>query len=89
MKCASCGSNGLVEGSLIDSACAGMSLFQPKNVSILKRAFGGGTRSVRAYGCIQCQHLQLAVDFSEEDVQRYRNLEGENPDSVDAGYGHD
>jgi hypothetical protein len=41
--------------------------------------FGVGTREVRAYGCIHCQHLQLAVSFSEGDLQRYQQFEGEQP----------
>jgi hypothetical protein len=41
--------------------------------------FGVGTREVRAYGCIRCQHLQLAVSFSDEDLQRYQQFEGEQP----------
>ena len=38
-----------------------------------------GTREVRAYGCIRCQNLQLAVDFSESDLERYQQFEGERP----------
>jgi hypothetical protein len=41
--------------------------------------FGVGTRDIRAYGCLHCQHLQLAVDFREEDLQRYQQFEGEQP----------
>jgi len=43
------------------------------------KVFGVGKREVRAYGCIPCQHLQLAVSFSEEDLQRYQQFEGEQP----------
>jgi hypothetical protein len=45
--------------------------------------FGVGTRGVRAYGCLHCQHLQLAVNFSEEDLQRYQRFEGEQPGILD------
>lgn len=41
--------------------------------------FGVGMRGVRAYGCIHCQHLQLAVEFTEEDSQRYQQFEGQQP----------
>jgi len=41
--------------------------------------FGTGTRPVRAYGCLRCQHLQLAVEFSEEDLRRYQQFEGQQP----------
>ena len=75
MKCVACGSTALVEGTLIDNSSG----FQPKESSIWKSMFGVGTREVRAYGCIHCQHLQLAVSFSEEDLQRYQQFEGEQP----------
>ena len=41
--------------------------------------FGVGTRGVRAYGCVHCGHLQLAVDFSEKDLLKYQQFEGEQP----------
>ncbi len=79
MKCVACGSAALVEGTLIDNSGGGTSMFTPKELSIWKSMFGVGTRAVRAYGCIHCQHLQLAVSFSEEDLQRYQQFEGEQP----------
>jgi hypothetical protein len=48
-----------------------------------KSMFGVGTREVRAYACIHCQHLQLAVDFSEDDMKRYQQFEGEQPSVLD------
>ena len=79
MKCVACGSTALVEGTLIDNSGSGTSIFKPKKLSIWKSMFGVGTREVRAYGCMHCQHLQLAVSFSEEDLQRYQQFEGEQP----------
>ena len=75
MKCVACGSTALVEGTLIDNSSG----FKPKDASNLKSMFGVGTREVRAYGCIHCQHLQLAVSFSEQDLQRYQQFEGQQP----------
>ena len=63
----------------MDNSSGGTSIFTPKELSIWKSMFGVGTREVRAYGCIHCQHLQLAVSFSEKDFQRYRQFEGEQP----------
>lgn len=40
---------------------------------------GVGARSIRAYGCLDCQHLQLAVNFSDKNLERYQNFEGEQP----------
>jgi hypothetical protein len=45
--------------------------------------FYQGIREVRAYGCVNCGHLQFAVDFSEEDLQRYRQFEGEQPNLLE------
>jgi hypothetical protein len=75
MKCVACGSTALVEGTLIDNSSG----FQPKEHSIWKSMLGVGSRAVRAYGCIRCQHLQLAISFSEGDLQRYQQFEGEQP----------
>jgi len=79
MKCVACGSAALVEGTVVDSSDGGTSRFVPKELSIWKSMVGLGTREVRAYGCIHCQHLQLAVSFSEEDLQRYQQFDGEQP----------
>lgn len=77
MKCVACGSVALVKGTLMETSGGGTTVFTPEDVSIWRSMFGGGTRNVRAYVCIHCQHLQLAVDLSEEDLQRYQQLEGE------------
>lgn len=79
MKCVACDSVALVKGTLMETSGGGTTVFQPEEVSIWKSMFGVGTRSIRAYGCMHCQHLQLAVDFSEEDLQRYQQFEGEQP----------
>ena len=79
MKCLACGSASLVEGTLIDSSGNLTSTFVPKEQSFWKSMFGVGSREVRAYGCIHCQHLQLAVSFSGEDLERYQQFEGEQP----------
>ncbi len=53
--------------------------FEPGDVSPLKHLFATGFRSIRAYGCLHCSHLQLAVDFNEADMQHYREFEGQQP----------
>ncbi len=83
MKCVACGSVALVEGTVMDTSGGNTTLFQPKEVSIWKRMFGVGTRSIRAYGCIHCQYLQLAVNFSDDDLQRYQQFEGEQPGVIE------
>ena len=79
MKCVACGSDALVKGTLQETSGGGTLFFKPEAVSLWKSMLGVGARSIRAYGCIHCQHLQLAVDFSAEDLQRYQQFEGEQP----------
>ena len=78
MKCIACGSASLVEGTIKDSNGSTVR-FYPNDVPALKAIFGVGTRDVRAYGCVHCQNLQLAVDFNESDLNRYQQFEGEQP----------
>ena len=79
MKCVACDSTALVEGSLMDTSAGSTTGFKLEAVSIWKSMFWFGTRSIRAYACLHCHHLQLAVNFSDEDLQRYQNFEGEQP----------
>ena len=78
MKCTACGSTNLVEGTIGGYDTADIP-FRPRDTALLKRMFGTGTRPIRAYGCIRCHHLQLAVEFSEEDLRRYQEFEGQQP----------
>ena len=78
MKCAACGSTALIEGKL-QSEDASTIGFQPDDAPAFKRIMGLGRRRVRAYGCIHCQHLELLVEFTAEDVERYQQFEGRQP----------
>lgn len=80
MKCIACGSPALVEGTLLDANSTGDISFKIGETSFIKRIFGiKNDRRVHAYGCVHCQHLQLAVDFSETDLERYQEFEGQQP----------
>lgn len=80
MKCTACGSASLIEGTVRDNNGGAQVRFYPSDGSLLKQLFfSSGTREVRAYGCIRCQNLQLAVDFNEDDLERYQQFEGEQP----------
>jgi hypothetical protein len=79
MKCVACGSASLIEGNLIGIGDGATNFFNIKDISTWKSIFGRGIRKVKAYGCVNCYHLQLAVDFSDEDRERYRQFEGEQP----------
>jgi hypothetical protein len=83
MKCVACNSVALVEGTLLETSDGSTPVFKLGAVSTWKSMFGVGTRSIRAYGCLHCQHLQLAVNFSDEDLQRYQQFEGEQPDVLE------
>jgi hypothetical protein len=54
--------------------------FSPSDITTLKRIFGIGSRAIQAYGCVHCRNLQFTVDFSERDLERYQQFEGEQPD---------
>jgi hypothetical protein len=73
----------MVPGTLLDSSDGGKPAFKLDEVSTWKSLFGVGTRSIRGYGCVHCGHLQLAVDFSEKDLLKYQQFEGEQPDILD------
>jgi hypothetical protein len=79
MNCLACGSSALVSGTILDTSSGSSPVFKIDEVSVWKSMFGVGTRKIRAYGCVHCQHLQLAVDFSEKDMLRYQQFEGEQP----------
>jgi hypothetical protein len=79
MNCSACGSEALVGGTIMNSSDGGKVAFRIDDVPTWKSMFGVGTRSIRAFGCVHCQHLQLAVDFSEKDLLKYQQFEGEQP----------
>ena len=82
MKCAICGSTVLIAGSLVgqDGSTIG---FQPSDAPWLKRVLALGRRGVSVYGCLHCRHLQLAVEFSDSDLEQYQQFEGEQPDVLE------
>jgi hypothetical protein len=82
MKCAACGSTALIEGSLRENSGGGTGVFQPSGQSAWKRIFGVGTREVRALGCIDCQHLQLVVNFTADDLEGYQEFERQKSGGV-------
>jgi len=82
MRCVACGNTALVEGILRGDDGSSPS-FYPSDTSLLRQIFGIGGRAVRAYGCVHCQHLQLAIEFREGDLERYQQFEGEQPDVLE------
>jgi len=45
--------------------------------------FGIGGKDIHAFGCVHCQNLQFTVEFSESDLERYQEFEGEQPDVLE------
>ena len=82
MKCVSCGSTALVEG-IIKGDDGSTPSFYPSDTPLLRRVFSIGGRAMRAYGCVHCQHVQLAVEFREDDLARYQQFEGEQPNVLE------
>jgi|SRR5687768_11712509 len=79
MKCVACGGEGLVRGALSSESDAADVCFRLADRSYLSKFLGLGTKTVRAYGCVRCGHLQLAVGFDEKDLQRFLEFEGQQP----------
>ena len=79
MKCVACGGEGLVEGVLASGSGSDDVRFRPADTPRLKWFLGLGSKSVRAYGCVHCGHLQLAVEFDEDDLRRFLEFEGQQP----------
>lgn len=77
MKCTACESSTLIEGEMITEGM--YPTFIPLKIPRFKRAWGIGARKVRAYACLHCHHLQFAVDFTEEDLQKYQQFGGQQP----------
>jgi hypothetical protein len=82
MQCNACGSTALVEGKITNND-GSKPAFYPNDVSRLAKIFALGGRAVRAYGCLHCQNLQLAVDFTEEDIKSRQHFEGVQPDLLE------
>lgn len=79
MRCLACGSEAIVSGAILDNSSGGSIVFRLDDTPKWKSMLGAGTRPVRAYGCVHCQHVQLAVDFTDKDRERYRQFEGAQP----------
>lgn len=82
MRCNGCGNSSLIEGDFVHSSDAGQIRFSPSGNSNLKKAFGIGSRPARCYGCLRCGNMQMAIEFSEEDMKKYQSFEGEQQRSA-------
>jgi hypothetical protein len=78
MKCVSCGSPHLVEGTLPLTPKDDLK-FKPGGRSFRDRAFGNRGLDVRAFGCVECGHLQFGVSFDPAEAEKYKNFEGLQP----------
>ena len=83
MECVRCGTTATVEGSLMDTGAGGGLAFQFSDISSLKRIFGGGSRKIKVYACLHCSHLELMVEFTDKDRERYQEFDGPQPGVLD------
>ena len=83
MECVRCGATAMIEGSLTESSTAGEVNFISNEISYMKRMFSVGNRKVKAYACLHCSHLELMVEFTESDRQRYQEFDGPQPGVLD------
>ncbi|MBX7061806.1 MAG: hypothetical protein K1X52_09110 [Pyrinomonadaceae bacterium] len=83
MKCLACGREAVVSGTIVDLAAGGEPAFNLDDASGWRSWFGSGTRKIRGYACVNCQHLQLAVDFSDKDREKYQQFEGQQPNVLE------
>ena len=80
MNCNSCGSSNVIEGTIIDNTSGGSaSLFVSKDKPLYKKIFGMGGNKILSFACVHCGNLQLMVEFSEKDKERYLEFEGRQP----------
>lgn len=83
MKCLACGSAALVSGTLLETSGGGTTAFRIDDIPKWKSMLGIGGRNIRGYGCVHCGHLQLAVEFTDKDRERYQQFEGEQPGVIE------
>ena len=83
MECARCGATAMIEGSLMEGTGGGVVAFLFKDISYLKSIFGAGSRKINAHACLHCSHLELTVEFTEKDRQRYQEFDGPQPDVLE------
>lgn len=79
MNCNSCGSTNLIEGTIADNDGGTTANFVPNDKPFYKKIFGFGGNKILSFACVHCGNLQLMVEFSEKDKERYIEFEGKQP----------
>ncbi len=83
MECVRCGASAIIEGTLMDMAGGGGVAFLSSATSLFKRIFGSGSRTIKAHACLHCSHLELTVEFTDKDRQRFQDFTGPQPAILD------
>jgi len=83
IECVRCGATAIIEGSLTESSAGGDVYFWPNDKSYMKRIFSFGNRKIKAYACLHCSHLELMVEFTDQDRKRYQEFDGPQPGVLD------
>ena len=72
----------MIEGSMMEGS-GGDVLFCSNEISYLKRIFSIGNRKIKAYACLHCSHLELMVEFTDKDRDRYQEFDCPQPGVLD------
>jgi hypothetical protein len=73
----------MVDGSLMEGSSGGDVLFCANDISFMKRMFSVGNRKIKAYACLHCSHLELMVEFTDQDRAKYQEFDGPQPGVLD------
>ena len=73
----------MIDGSLMEMSGGGGVAFISNEGSYLKRIFGGSSRTIKAFACLHCSHLELMVEFTDKDRQKYQEFDGPQPGILD------
>ncbi len=74
VECVRCGTTAMLEGSLLEGSSGGDVRYCSNEISKMKRMFSIGIRTVKAYACLHCSHLELMVEFTEKDRKRVSGI---------------
>ena len=83
MECVRCGASVMLAGSLLERSSGGDVFFCSDEVSTMKRLLSFGNRKVKAYACLHCSHLELMVEFTDQDRKRHQEFPGPQPDILE------
>lgn len=76
MTCMACGSKNLAGGSLTGAGDGQQIRFTFSDQATWKTLLGMGMRPVSTMACLHCGNLQLQVQFTDDDRERFATFDG-------------